>query len=250
MILAKVSELTRELGARRAVPGNTWTKVWDLRNEYETVDQSLRQVMAPGPRAIITHASNIGGSRNFSAGLGPTRQQNVDPSNVGSSVGLPNIPTSVAGPYAPPPLRPSFPSAQRPYALPQQQPSFSSVPGQYAPPPQRPSFPSAQVTTLVPTSGGNAGGGPRPKHTEFCGVVVAAPNASTIPAPRANDQGQRNYKFCCVICNEAFRDQRRVYSHFSGCVKRNGNVNGAHWYDHPSINETKLPYGLLEEVWK
>ncbi len=234
MILAKVSELTRELGARRAVPGNMWTTIWDHRNEYERVDRSLRQVMAPEPMATITHTSNIGGGRNFSAGSGPTRQPNIDLSNVGSNVGIPNIPTSGVGPYAPAPLRPSILSGQGLSALPQ----------------QRPSFPSAQGTTLAPTSGGNAGGGPRPKHTDYCGVVVAAPTASTMPAPRANDQGQRNYKFRCVICNEAFRDQRSVYTHFPGCVRRKGNVNGAHWYDHPSINEARLPYGLLEEVWK
>ncbi len=234
MILAKVSELTRELGARRAVHSNMWTTVWDHRNEYERVDRSLRQVMAPEPRATITHASNIGGSRNLSAGSGPTRQPNIDLSNVGSNVGLPSIPTSVVGPYAPASPRPSFPSAQ----------------GPFAPPPQRPSFPLAQGTTLAPTSGGNVGGGPGPKHTDYCGVVVAASTASTMPAPRANDQGQKKYKFHCGICNEAFRDQRRVYTHFPGCVRRNGNVNGAHWYDHPSIHEAKLPYGLLEEVWK
>lgn len=52
-----------------------------------------------------------------------------------------------------------------------------------------------------------------------------------------------------MINNDVFRDNRAVYVHFPGCVQKHGNVNGARWYDHPSIDEAKLPEGLLEEVY-
>lgn len=97
---------------------------------------------------------------------------------------------------------------------------------------------------------GNAGGARVPLQTVSCGKVVPVPATVSHRVTRENKQDKSRYKLCCVICNEGFRDHRAVFTHFPGCVERNGNVNGARWYDHPSIDLAKLPDGVLEQVWR
>lgn len=79
-----------------------------------------------------------------------------------------------------------------------------------------------------------------PRSTPACGKVVGAASSSVRVRPAEN----KGYRFRCVICNEALRNQQAVYSHFVPCVKRNGNRNGAHWHDHASIDDAKIPNSL------
>ena len=220
--------------------------ILNLRNEYTKVDHELSVVLAGGARPSHDHPSNIVGRHGFWAGSGP-----VHPQNVGSNFSPSRNPWNSNTSY------PSLPQPRQPItAYPQPMPtaranvSFppSTQPYQLAathPPPLQP----AQGTMPAPTLGGNTGGSKKPKHTRYCGKYVAVPAIATLRAPRANNQDKSKYRFHCVICNEALRDQRRVFTHFASCVERNGNVNSARWYDHPSIDEANLPDSLLEEVW-
>lgn len=99
-----------------------------------------------------------------------------------------------------------------------------------------------------PTVNDGAGGVRVPVRTRYCGVMVPPPANPPDRIPLRSTQDTRHFKLHCVICDEAFRDHKRVLTHFTGCVERNGNVNGARWYDHASINEANLPEGVLEPV--
>ena len=202
--------------------------------------------MAGGVRPSHNHPSNVVGRHSFTTGLGP-----VHPQNVGSNYGPSRFPSN-GNRSSPSPPQPHQSIAAYPRPMPPARAKASSPPpnqpGQLAavyPPPLQP----AQGTMPAPTWGGNTGGEKTIKHTPYCGKYVAVPTTVSYRAPRANNQDKSKYKFRCVICNEAFRDHMRVHTHFPGCVERNGNVNSACWYDHPSIDDAKIPDGLLEEVW-
>ncbi|CAD6570950.1 MAG: hypothetical protein ASARMPREDX12_003993 [Alectoria sarmentosa] len=105
---------------------------------------------------------------------------------------------------------------------------------------------TSQSATVNP-SGSAPAGARMPLRTEVCGRVIPPPTNPLGRPERRSKQDTSQFKFRCVICNEAFRDHRRVYTHFPACVKRNGNPNGASWYDDASIDEANLPDGVLEE---
>ena len=79
-----------------------------------------------------------------------------------------------------------------------------------------------------------------PRSTPACGKMVGA-MSSAIRVPPAELKG---YRFRCVICNEALRNQKAVFTHFVPCVRRNGNPGGARWHDHASIDDAKIPNSL------
>lgn len=79
-----------------------------------------------------------------------------------------------------------------------------------------------------------------PLATTVCGKIVAATNKK-VRVPPAELKG---YRLRCVICNEALRNHQLVFSHFVPCVRRNGNPGGAHWHDHESIDNDKIPNSL------
>lgn len=85
-------------------------------------------------------------------------------------------------------------------------------------------------------------------RTAYCGQVTAAP---ANPPPRqihANHQDRSLWRFYCCNCNEVFRDHRAVFTHFPGCVERRGNLIGACWFDHESIERDKIPESLVRFV--
>lgn len=58
-----------------------------------------------------------------------------------------------------------------------------------------------------------------PLATEFCGRIVGS-SSKTV---RVHPPEMKGYRFRCPICDEALREQKAVFRHFRGCVKRNGN---------------------------
>ena len=85
-------------------------------------------------------------------------------------------------------------------------------------------------------------------RTRYCGRVTAVPAIPVFRAPRANHQDKSSWHLKCINCNEAFRDHRAVWSHFPGCVEERGNVTGACWFDHPSIEVDNIPESLIQYV--
>ncbi|KAF6227704.1 hypothetical protein HO173_012034 [Letharia columbiana] len=102
---------------------------------------------------------------------------------------------------------------------------------------------------------GNSNGSPpladdgtvMPVLTRCCGKVVAAPDIWLIRVPRTSNRDKSGYHLRCINCNEAFRDHRAIYTHFPGCVDENGNLTGAYWFDHESIDVDKIPESLMQK---
>ena len=87
-----------------------------------------------------------------------------------------------------------------------------------------------------------------PIRTRYCGRVTAVPAIPVFRAPRANHQDKSSWHLKCINCNEAFRDHRAVWSHFPGCVEERGNLTGACWFDHASIEIDNIPESLIQYV--
>lgn len=86
----------------------------------------------------------------------------------------------------------------------------------------------------------------RHRKTEEClaavnGIVIQ----SKLSAGQAPNQGdyERNERQVhpCIICDRRFATRDQVGLHFSACVKRNGNPNGARWND--AWNSAASPVG-------
>ena len=110
-----------------------------------------------------------------------------------------------------------------------------------------------QTTKTLPVSSPSSPGTPTyaarlPRLTAYCGIPSPSklePGQAPIQAPMKYN-GSRPLTWKCIICDAGFYDKRRVFTHFPDCVKRNGNPNAYHWYDHDSIDETNLPNKLLQ----
>ncbi|KAL8721698.1 MAG: hypothetical protein Q9181_007652 [Wetmoreana brouardii] len=78
-------------------------------------------------------------------------------------------------------------------------------------------------------------------RTKDCGVVKAPPTANHVikPPPQFGNNNPRPFK--CAICDCTFTQRRHVKDHFQYCVARNGNPDGRHWFDSPSILVTYRP---------
>ena len=80
------------------------------------------------------------------------------------------------------------------------------------------------------------------KKTPYCGEKTP----SKVPAGQRPKQPERQsniqgFKWPCVICKAKFKDTRAVMTHFSACVKKNGNPHGFHWWDGRGIDKDILP---------
>ena len=105
------------------------------------------------------------------------------------------------------------------------------------------------LTGSTSSSDSREGGARRPLKTRYCGVYVPVPSVPTTRWSNKEDERDKSmWSFHCVICNGVFKGRKAVYHHFPGCVKRQGNPNSAHWYDHPSIDVSKIPDSLREKV--
>lgn len=111
-----------------------------------------------------------------------------------------------------------------------------------------PNVVASNANRPAPAAAGNAGGTRVPLLTECCGEIIPVPANPVIRKPRANHQDKSLYHLQCIICGQAFRDHRALYTHFPVCVQQRGNVNGNRWFDHDSVEIDKIPATLIRKV--
>ena len=85
-----------------------------------------------------------------------------------------------------------------------------------------------------------------PLLTIHCGKFIQVPDRPRVIPYRKATTDRSKWKLRCILCNEVYRDYDSVYNHFPWCVGTFGNLNGARWYDHPSIDVSKIPERLLQ----
>ena len=229
-MLEQISEVIDELCERGRAPNDVADMIVLICEDYHRLSQRLRNLVATLARPANTlpnigvgnhlttlHHHNTGGRPGFLANSGIV----VTPLNPYIMGNWPSFSTNSGA------ARPSNFGSNRDV-----QANSSDIPGSAS------------------TSSGSGGGGKRPKHTPYCGKVIPVPSRPKFRLSWKEDTRDKSkWNFRCVNCNEVFRDNRAVYVHFAPCVEKLGNVNGARWYDHPSIDVAKLPKTLLEEVW-
>ena len=72
--------------------------------------------------------------------------------------------------------------------------------------------------------------------TKACGIIT--PDKGTpMPGPH-----RKNGRYCCPRCIYGFTRTRTVKDHFPGCVKKYGNPNGLNWFDHVTLENSRVWY--------
>lgn len=79
-----------------------------------------------------------------------------------------------------------------------------------------------------------------PVYTEACGIVTPSRLAPG-QAPTQSGLNRASNPFHCPICDSKFDRRHSVKTHFSSCVRKNGNPQGKFWLDHPSLSSYKGP---------
>lgn len=72
-------------------------------------------------------------------------------------------------------------------------------------------------------------------RTKVCGKVTPSKLAPGQPPMRLPIRTKGSREFGCPICRQRRVRVWHVECHFPRCVDRNGNPNGLHWFDHPTV---------------
>ncbi|MCJ1426318.1 hypothetical protein MMC29_004221 [Sticta canariensis] len=72
-------------------------------------------------------------------------------------------------------------------------------------------------------------------RTRVCGKVTPSKLAPGQPPIRLPIRAKESRNYGCPICRQRRVRVWHVEGHFPRCVKNNGNPNGLHWFDHPTV---------------
>ena len=266
MILRNMIAYSQELSRRGIVSNELSQKIFIVARDFQRLYHNLSRVTAEGFRDSGLRAGylpNVPNPRRMSGNLGPgpSHLQQVSQAPQAANgfdyprqtLSMYNAQAAQGMPVAPHQYYDQLQQAAVPH--PQVQQAYLQEQRRQLSPPTFPhhervgsnrgavaNLVASNATGPAPAAAGNAGGTRVPKRTTRCGISKPVP----VKRFRRPHQDTSDSYLKCINCDGAFRDHRALYTHFPVCVDQRGNVNGACWFDHASVEVDDIPESLMQ----